>query len=272
MTSGTTEFKLAERSALLAMAFAGGRLHETSDIRGRLGLKFTRFDRHNLIARGLIRSHRRSPKTLELTEDGWAWAYQEMMANKPSGVMGLGTLYSALADVRRVLDQRGENLRSFFDVKDPGASEATGAGAQGAQASLPEPSDRHSYEKRIGEAAWAEADNALALALQDMPSFLRTLDRSRSLSEADRQQKFEGALRQIQLAAEQVFQNVKRAASRRDLLAPHARGDIISFDAAAYESNGDIGQGDKSVVVKPAVTREVAGVVHVIARGIADPC
>lgn len=272
MASEIPELKPVERSVLIAMATAGGKLHQTADIRQRLRLNFTREHREKLISLGLIRNNKNSVKSLELTGSGWAWAQSELVAEKPAGTMGLGTLYAVLADLRRVLDARGESLQSFFLPEGDQPRAPADAAPTGAVAFSPDASEPVCSDQRMGEAAWAEADNALAMALQDIPSFSRMLDRARSLPGPDSNPKFETSLRQIELSADQVFQSVRRAASRRDLQVQHIKGEIVAFDAAAYEANDLVSQAEKSLVVKPAVTRNVAGIVHVIARGIVDPC
>lgn len=273
MESAPEELKLVERAAIVALATSGGRLHETTDLRQRLGLAFTRAHRLHLIETGLVRSQKKSAKSLELTDDGWARAEVELRALKPAGTMGLGTLYAVLGELGRVLASRGENLRSFFANEASSAVDPdTADKAPRDITSLTEVVGREDYGNRIGEAAWAEADGALAIALQDIPSFARALERARLLPEQERSKQYDSLMRQIELSAGQVFQNIKRAASRRDLVVQHSRGAAVAFDAAAYDANDTINQGEQVKVVKPAVVRQGGNVLHVIARGIADHC
>jgi hypothetical protein len=103
-----------------------------------------------------------------------------------------------------------------------------------------------------------------------MPSFARQIRRLEvGLSGAE---DMLGLARQVDLAAGQVFQSVRQAALRRGLRERHARGETMSFDAAAYESDLPIQQGEPALVVRSAIVRGEGEEERVVLRGRADPC
>lgn len=243
-----------ERGALIALAAGGGRLNEVDGLRRGLGVSFTSSHRANLIRLQLIE---RVDADLRITDRGWAWLLDEVGAARPSGSMGLGPLYAVLRALRDGVARNGLDLRTFL----------TGSGHAAAPAA---PQD--AYSTLLADAAWVEAENAIALALQDMPSFSRTLKRLESLPVDSAGHLRSRAERQVALAAEQVFQSIRLAAFRRGLVVDEERGVTIPFDPIAYESDFPTRQGEPVVVLKSAVVRKADGVRTVVARGMVEPC
>ena len=288
-----------ERGVLIAMAASGGRMRENADINVGLGLSFRRPQREKLSSLGFIEISRKGGLTHSLTDRGWDWVQEELSADRPEGRMGLGAMYGLMHGLDRALDVRNETVKSFFTNTEPSnistgfeietvanalcrcgeasadASDFAAKHAGQQQAVEPEQdheADVQTYEKKIEDSAWADAEGALALALQDMASFHRTMNRAADPSvEVDAAVR-QRALRQVELAADQVFQSVRRAAARRDLMLKHERGETVAYDAVEYESDFPLEQGENAIVVKSAVVRASGDNETVIVRGIVDPC
>lgn len=254
-----------ERSALLAMAASGGELKESADICKRLGLSFKKSHRDKLKKSGLIVTTQPKPLTHALTNDGWDWVENEMHGQKPKGLMGLGGLYGVLNGLGQALARRGMTLRQFV-----GPEQQDAADAPTQPLATDDAPAGDTYQDRIADAAWARAESSLALACQDMATFAKMMAKARATNQTSADGDMSKPLRQIELSAEQVFQSVRRAAADRDLEVRHKRDDKITFDAAAYESDIPVAQGQPALVLKPAVYRSTSDTI--IARGIAQPC
>lgn len=254
-----------ERSALLAMAASGGELKESADICKRLGLSFKKSHRDKLKKSGLIATTQPKPLTHALTDDGWDWVENEIHGQKPKGLMGLGGLYGVLNGLGQALERRQMTLREFVQCEQQETVAAPTQPSPTADATAV-----NGYQSRIADAAWARAESDLALACQDMATFAKMMARARAADESSANDDMSKSLRQIELSAEQVFQSIRRAAADRDLEVRHQREDKIAFDAAAYESDMPVAQGEPAMVLKPAVFRSESDAI--IARGIAQPC
>jgi hypothetical protein len=126
------------------------------------------------------------------------------------------------------------------------------------------------YDHLVAEGARTESDLALAMALQDMPSFARQIRRLEGGLAGSTDTL--GLVRQVDLAAGQVFQSLRQAALRRGLREKHARGDTLVFDAAAYESDLPMQQGESALVLRSAIVRGEGEDERIVLRGRADPC
>lgn len=243
-----------ERGVLLLLAFANRPLKENAEIRGEHKLSFTAAHRKKLLGLSLARQTTDRPSTLEITDEGWAWAETELSAPFPSGQMGLGAFYGVLKGLGEALSRRSTSLRDFLRTEEP---------AQGSTVD---------YASRLADAAWAAAEEDIARAIQDMGTPRRNLDRLARIIATAEAEKRDKALQQVERALELVFQHVWQAARRRDLAQLHERGDTIEFDAASYESDLPLDQGETASVVKPAVTITRAGQTAILLRGLVDPC
>jgi hypothetical protein len=235
-----------ERGVLLVLMAAGGPLRQNADIIEKYGLSVKASHRAKLTTLGLVRVTTKPKITLELTDEGWAWARQEVLARPPTGLMGLGTLYAVLNGLGRVLE--GKSPRSFFENTTDNGSE-------------------RALDVDIAEAAWSEADETLALAIQDLPTFGRVLAKHRDAASGEMLQ----SLEQIRLASDLVFQHVRLAAVRRGLEAKYERSQRTSFDPVEFDCyDDDLKEGARVEVLKSPIVKEVAGQAMVVVRGLAE--
>ncbi|MCG3777194.1 MAG: hypothetical protein JW395_4070 [Nitrospira sp.] len=245
-----TKLTPVERGVLLALVAEGQPLREAGDLKARFNINMAASHRKNLKALGLINTTP-NPFTHELTDQGWNWAASELTATVPPGMMGLGPLYALLHGIDRALRARSIDLRTFFTTEVVKPSE-------------PQIPDRSTL---ISDAAWSASEVALAYAMQDIPSFQRVLQRF----DASSPQKQTTSLRQVELAAESIFQNLRLAASKRSLRLSHVRGAEAIFDPVAFDSDDMLSGGEPIKVAKSPVIKTTQGEPIVVAKGVAEP-
>ena len=227
-----------ERGVLFALMAEAAPLREAADLKARFNIKMTPSHRKNLNALGLIGTTPK-PFTHVLTDQGWQWAAKELSANVPPGNMGLGALYAVLGGIDRAFCRRNINLRSFF---------STGSSS-------------------ISDAAWSDSEVALACALQDIPSFERVIQRF----DASSPQKQAASLRQIELAAKSIFQNLHLAAHKRTLILSHVPNVEAPFDPVFFDGDEMFANGEAIKVAKSPVLKSTQGEPIVVAKGVAKP-
>lgn len=193
-------------------------------------------------------------------------------AEPASPVFGQGDAPpSALAGGQAIVDASGGSPPADTGVEgqasDPAPPPPAPSGS-GEAKGLSSGSDM--YDHLVAEGARTESDLALAMALQDMPSFSRQIRRLEGGLAGSTDQL--GLVRQVDLAAGQVFQSLRQAALRRGLREKHARGETMMFDAAAYESDLPMQQGESAQVLRSAIVRGEGEDERVVLRGRADTC
>src|SRR5215470_12594362 len=150
------ELTPVERGALFVLMANGRPLKESADLKAVYGLALKPHHRAKLQRLGLIETTKR-PWTHVLSDKGWQWAKEQLSATRPKGQMGMGPLYAVLHGLRRHIERHDYTLSDVFSK----AGKKTDTAAQ----------------DRLENAAWAEADEALAQALQDMSVFNRALSK-----------------------------------------------------------------------------------------------
>ncbi len=251
-----------ERGVLVALMAAGGPLKEAAELGAQYGLRMTAWHRKRLVDMGLVRTTK-APFTHELTDKGWAFLGDGFPMDVPRNGMKLGALNALVEGVQKSAARRGETVRDMF------------AGKEQLPASPPPSPSPDKDEKSteqieadlMANAAWSESETMLAMALQAIPAFtgrLGALEKSIG-DEAG------PALKQVSLSAENVFQNVRMAASKRGLEALHERGATVAFDAVQFDSTDEMDDGEDALVMKQPITRRRDGHEIVILRGLAAP-
>lgn len=119
----------------------------------------------------------------------------------------------------------------------------------------------------ITEAAWSEADEALARALRDMDFMARSFDRL----EAAAQDALADPARKARNATNLVLQWVRQAARYRKVAALHKTGDRVPFDPKVHDLLGEAAMGALVRIVKPAVVRGTGPQQVVLLRAQAEP-
>src|SRR5258708_32810492 len=157
------ELTPVERGALLVLMANGRPLKESADLKAVYGLALKPNHRTKLQRLGLIETTKK-PWTHVLSEKGWQWAKGQLSAARPKGQMGMGPLYAVLHGLRRHIERHDYTLPDVFSE----AGKTTDTVAR----------------DRIENAAWAEADEALAQALQDMSVFNRALSKLQDAAHA----------------------------------------------------------------------------------------
>lgn len=258
MTQGS-DLTPTERGILFALMAAGRPLQESADLRQRYRLGMTATHRKRLGALGLIAT-RKSPFTHKLTEAGWQWVAQEMRrGDVPKGQLGQGALQAVLQGLDSALTTQSIAPEAFFS----GAAKIDPA---------PEPdpapviTGAAREQKHLENAAWNESEEALAFALQDVPSFQRVLARAHASAEAPTDR----ALQQVTLASKAVFQNLQIACAKRGLHTAYDPGTEVPFDPVYFDSYDDPKEGETVIVRKPPVVKSHSGKEFVVAKGVAE--
>lgn len=243
-----SELTPVERAVLLALMSAGRPLRESADIQAHYGFSVKPAHRAKLKTLGLVETTP-GPWTHSLTRKGWDWAKSELESAPPKGLMGLGPLYAVLNGLHRVLSPKGVTPEQFFQ-----------------EGAIAPKADRLGAD--LSNAAWSSADETLALALQDIPTFERVLGRYEGALSGEAG----AAMKQIRLASELVLQHVRQAASLRGLQAMYAKSEQAVFDPVEFESDDPMSAGAKAAVIKsPIVKSTAAGPPIVVVRGLAEP-
>jgi hypothetical protein len=119
----------------------------------------------------------------------------------------------------------------------------------------------------IREAAWADADRALGLALQDMGRLARSFERLESAVDGEAADR----ARHAKAASDFVLQWVWQAADKRSLKALNAVGEQVSYDPALHDVDDEASAGDHVRVVKPPIVRGGSAQQVVVVRGKVEP-
>jgi hypothetical protein len=224
-----------ERGALFVLIAEGRPLKENAELKKRHGLSFTAKHREKLQRLGLIKVEP-GPWTLRLTEQGWKWAEAEIASTQPKGQMGLGPLYAILNGLNRHVKQQGYSLKKIF------------------------------REDHVQQAAWSEADEALAQALQDIPKLLQALDKLEEASANDSNLLISKAIG----ASNVVLQSVRRAAQKRELSSLSEAGSEAPFDPLVHRADVQTKPGVPVRVRKSPIIRGPASAHFVVVRGEVD--
>jgi len=246
-----------ERGVLFALMAAGAPLRESADLRQRYRLGMTASHRKRLGKFGLIETER-APFTHSLTEAGWGWVRSELQrSDVPAGQLGQGALQAVLHGLHTAL--RGQDAKAFFQ-----GSAAPRQASTSSPDPAPDPSARE--QKHLENAAWNDSEDALAFALQDMPSFERILKRA----EASAQAPTDRALQQVRLASRSIFQNLQIACRKRGLHTAFDPGTEVPFDPVYFDSDDAPAPGETVIVRKPPVVKSYSGKEFVVAKGVAE--
>jgi hypothetical protein len=130
----------------------------------------------------------------------------------------------------------------------------------------PQPAPQQpTQQSLLKEAAWSEADQALARALQDSGRLVRSLDKLEAADDeiADRTAATRGA-------ANLVLQWIRQAGRLRNLECLGAFGGLTEFDPEFHEFQ-DAAPGEPVRVMKPAVVRRAGAGQIVVLRGEVEP-
>jgi len=220
-----------ERGALLALMAAGRPLKENSELKRVHGIALKEIHRKKLQSLGLIDTTKKSPLTHRLSDKGWQWAREQVVAPTPKGMMGMGALYAVLGGLRRYIERNGYRLEDVF-------VEA-------------EPKERDRSRQHLREAAWSEADEALGQALQDIPILTRAID---ALQKAATDE-LNGLVKRTSGAAKLVSQSVRHAGRKRELSLATDAGSETAFDPVMHRSDDAPQPGDRVRVRKPPIVR-----------------
>ena len=248
-----------ERGVLVALMAAGRPLKEAADLGSRYGLKMTAWHRKRLADFGFVKTTK-APFTHELTSKGWDFMAGGFPMDVPQASMKLGAMNALLEGVRETLFERGETLEGFFANKERKAPET-------ASPPPPPPAKERTGQDLMADAAWSESETMLAMALQAMPAFNGRLGALEKALDG----RGEAALKQVSLAAENVFQNLRMAARKRGLEALHKRNATVAFDPVYFDATDDMDEGEDALVMKQPIIRARDGEEIVILRGLAAP-
>jgi hypothetical protein len=240
------ELTLKERGVLLVLMANGRPLRESADLKATYNLALTPAHRAKLKRLGLVETTER-PFTHTLTPKGWEWAEKQLSAESPKGQMGMAPVYAVLHGLRGHIDRHSYSLKEVF---------SEGGKANGNRA-------RDSMEN----AAWAEADKALANALQDISVFTRSMSK---LQDAAQGGTAELAKRAV-LASKLVLQSVRQAARMRELSFATEEGGETAFDPVMHSSHENLAVGTAVRIRKAPVIRGPAKLGVVVLAGEVEP-
>ncbi len=213
-----------ERGVLFILSAEARPLKESAEIKKIHRLAMKKSHRLKLQDLGLIAS---SPKpfTHELTEKGRKWT-KEQFNNTESYSRGLVASHAVIAVIRRRVEQAGLCLDELLENGE----------------------NRGGQKRRVANAAWSEADEALGEALQEIPHFTEAISQ---LKATDGNEDSEEA----RLAANLVLQSIRHAARKRELHLGPPAGSETSFDPVMYYSDDALKVGERVRVLKPPVIR-----------------
>jgi len=240
------ELTPVERGALFILMAEGRPLRESADLKAVYGLTLRASHRDKLQRLGLVKTTNKKPFTHAITEKGWQWAKEQLSAAIPKGQMGMGPLYALLRALRQHIERHDYTLKDLFS--DGKRTDTTARG-------------------HVENAAWAEADTALAQALQDMSVFNRAIKR---LQEAGPDHISELAKRTAS-ASNLVLQSVRQAARKRELSFATEEGGETAFDPAMHRSDEKLKIGTAVKIRKAPVIRGPAKLGVVVLMGEVDP-
>ncbi len=240
------ELTPVERGVLLVLMASGRPLRESADLKATHNLALTPDHRAKLKRLGLVETTER-PFTHTLSPKGWEWAREQLSAERPKGQMGMGPLYALLRGLHEHMDRHNYSLREVF-------SEGGKANANGARDSME-------------NAAWAEADMALANALQDMSVFTRSMSKLQDVAQGNTAALAKRAV----LASNLVLQSVRQAARLRELSFATEEGGETTFDPVMHTSHEHLTVGAAVRIRKAPVIRGPAKLGVVVLTGEVEP-
>jgi hypothetical protein len=241
------ELTPVERGALFVLMATGRPLRESADLKSIYGLALKPSHRTKLQRLGLIETTKKPFFTHALSEKGWQWASEQLTASKPKGQMGMGPLYAVLHGLHKHIERHRYTLRELF----------SDAGKR--------PDDV--ARERIENAAWAEADESLAQALQDMSVFNRALSKLQETA----QDHLPELIKRTAAASNLVLQSVRQAARKRELSFATDEGGETKFDPVMHRSDEDLEVGVAVRIRKAPVVRGPAKLGVVVLRGEVEP-
>jgi hypothetical protein len=236
------ELTPVERGALFVLMANGRPLRESADLKAVYNLVLKPGHRTKLQRLGLIKTTER-PFTHALSPKGWQWAEEQLSAARPKGQMGMGPLYALLHGLRKHIERHRYSLMDVFSES----------------GKTPDDGARHDMEN----AAWAEADEALAQALQDMSVFNRAINK---LQEAAQDHMSELAKRTAS-ASNLVLQSVRQAARKRELSFAAEEGGETTFDPVMHRSDEELNVGAAVRIRKAPIIRGPAKLGIVVLAG-----
>ncbi len=240
------ELTPVERGALFVLMANARPLRESADLKAVYNLALKPSHRTKLQRLGLIETTEK-PFTHVLSNKGWQWAEEQLSAARPKGQMGMGPLYALLHGLRKHLERRRCTLRDVFSE----AGKATDDVAR----------------EHVENAAWAEADEALAQALQDMSVFNRAINK---LQEATQDHMSE-LVKRTASASNLVLQSVRQAARKRELSFATEEGRETTFDPVMHRSDEKLEMGAAVRIRKAPVIRGPAKLGVVVLAGEVEP-
>ena len=240
------ELTPVERGALFVLMATGRPLRESADLKAVYGLALKATHRTKLQRLGLIKTTKK-PFTYALSEKGWQWAKEQVSAARPKGQMGMGPLYALLHGLHKHIERHRYTLRDVFSE----AGKTTDVVAR----------------QDIENVAWAEADEALAQALQDMSVFNRAINK---LQEATQDHMSE-LVKRTASASNLVLQSVRQAARKRELSFATEEGRETTFDPVMHRSDEKLEMGAAVRIRKAPVIRGPAKLGVVVLAGEVEP-
>jgi hypothetical protein len=236
------ELTPVERGALFVLMANARPLRESADLKAVYNLVLKPSHRNKLQRLGLIETTEK-PFTHVLSNKGWQWAEEQLSAARPKGQMGMGPLYALLHGLHKHLERRRYTLRDVFSE----AGETTGDVSR----------------EHMENAAWVEADEALAQALQDMSVFNRAISK---LQEAPQDHMSE-LVKRTASASNLVLQSVRQAARKRELSFATEEGRETTFDPVMHRSDEKLEVGAAVRIRKAPVIRGPAKLGVVVLAG-----
>jgi hypothetical protein len=240
------ELTPVERGVLLVLMASGRPLRESADLKATYNLALTPAHRSKLKRLGLVETTER-PFTHTLSLKGWQWATEQLSAERPQGQMGMGPLYALLHGLRGHIDRHNYSLKEVF--------------SEGGKAN--DNVARNSMEN----AAWADADKALANALQDMSVFARSINKLQEAAEGSTAD----LAKRVALASNLVLQSVRQAARMRELSFATEEGGKTTFDPVMHSTHENLAVGAPVRVRKAPVIRGPAKLGVVVLAGEVEP-
>ena len=225
----TAKLTPVERGVLFILRGEGRPLRENAEIKGIYGLTMRKAHRERLQECGLIKSSP-APFVHSLTRKGEEWVKRRFSSKATIPPREFVPLKAVLAVITQPLAQLGVQIETLFERRKSSGNGLT---------------------KHIATAAWSEADEALGEALQEIPLFYQAME---SLKAASGDVHAEET-KQVQLAANLIFQLIQHAARKRELRLGSDRGADAVFDPVKYYSDDNLSHGEPVRVVKPPVIR-----------------
>lgn len=230
-----------ERGALFALMAEGRPLRE-NELEAH-GVNIRKPHRDKLKKLGFVETATK-PFTHTITEKGRKRIFDELAAPQAGDHAGLRPLSALLQGVLR---KNGLNLADA--LRDTGKER--------------DPIGR----KHIERAAWSDADEALAQALQDMSVFYRWIKRLHEMAPDH----LSPTIEQVEFAADLVFQPVRRAARQRQLSFATEEGGETAYDPVLHRADEKLKLGTAVKVRKAPVIRGPAKLGVVVLSGEVEP-